>query len=346
MYFRLKPEIYLISGETQDSLCNVLNGEIILLNKEMAELLTDAEVNKEIVKNENIEKLIEMGWGEEVPRPIFVDKIRYTNKFNKSRAWKMFPEVGMVILQLTGKCNSDCENEKCDSCFCPICVKDFEKDELTGEQWEKIIDKLSYLKPKQYLLTGGNPLRYKGFHRVLMYLKRKNYPVAVHVTDLESAKKLKNEMVYLSCYNQATVNLAKGMKNVTIVSESSTFVANSIRVNMGIPRVKKESFGVKKNFGEIFTRMMYDNCFFGRITVMSNGDMVPCMGHKGMVVGNLIQGDITQSLKRLYEKYWCISVDDRKNQKCQSCCLRYNCNSCSKYSDEMCNYNVAEGKWK
>lgn len=346
MYFRLKPEVYLIAGSKQDCLCNVLNGEIILLNQEIAEQLSKAEVNEEIISNENIEKLIEMGWGEEVSGPVFVDKVRYTNKFNKTRAWKVFPEVGMVILQITGRCNSDCGNEKCDSSFCPMCVKGESSDELTGKQWEAIIDKLSYLKPKRFMLTGGNPLHYKDFEYVLNYLKSRNYPVAIHVTDLKSARKLKGEVVYLSCFDQETVEAAKTMKNVVVVSEGSVLTTNSIKVKIGVPKITKASFVKKKNFGEFFTRMLYDDCFFGKITIMSNGDLVPCMGHKGVVIGNMVQEDITQNLKELYEKYWCISVDERHNQKCQSCCLRYNCHSCSKYSDEMCSYDVVEGKWK
>ena len=346
MYFRLKPEVYLIAGAKQDCLCNVLNGEIILLNQEMAEQLSKAEVNEEIISNENIEKLIEMGWGEEVSGPVFVDKVRYTNKFNKTRAWKLFPEVGMVILQLTGHCNSECGNEKCDNSFCPMCVKEEYNNELTGKQWEEIITKLSYLKPKQFMLTGGNPLYYKEFQHVLKYLKSKNYPIAIHVTDLESAKKLKDEMVYLSCFDWETVKVARTMKNVRIVSEWDVSISAAIKVNMGSPKITKESFMKKKNFGEIFTRMLYDDCLFGKITIMSNGDLVPCMGHKELVIGNMLQGDITQNMKDLYEKYWCVSVDERHNQKCQSCCLRYNCHSCSKYSDKMCSYDVAEGKWK
>lgn len=92
--------------------------------------------------------------------------------------------------------------------------------------------------------------------------------------------------------------------------------------------------------------MMYDDCMYGKITIMSNGDLVPCLGNKGKVIGNMLRDDFTHNMKTLYEKYWCISVDDRHDQKCHSCCLRYNCQSCSKYSDEMCSYDVTEGKWK
>lgn len=143
-----------------------------------------------------------------------------------------------------------------------------------------------------------------------------------------------------------TVKVARTMKNVRIVSEWDVSISAAIKVNMGSPKITKESFMKKKNFGEIFTRMLYDDCLFGKITIMSNGDLVPCMGHKELVIGNMLQGDITQNMKDLYEKYWCVSVDERHNQKCQSCCLRYNCHSCSKYSDKMCSYDVAEGKWK
>lgn len=346
MYFRLKPEVYLINGAMQNSLCNVLNGEIILLNKEMTEQLYRAELNEEIIVNENIEKLIKMGWGEEILGPAFVDKIRYTNKFNKTRAWKVFPEVGLVILQLTGLCNNDCGREKCNDSFCPMCVRGEYNNQLTGKQWKTIIDKLSYLKPKHFMLTGGNPLCHKDFEYIIKYLKARNYPVSIHVTNLELAKKLKNEKVWLSCFDQATIEIAKTMKNVIIVSESDILSGKSIKVNMGNPQITKESFGKKKSFSDLFTRMMYDDCLYGKITIMSNGDLVPCLGRRESVIGNMLEEEITKNLRNLYEKYWCISVDERHNQKCQSCCLRYNCSSCSKYSDDMCTYDVVEGKWK
>lgn len=346
MLFRLKPEIYLVTGVAKDALCNVVNGDIISLNKELSIKLRNAECNLPIDKDEYIEKLIEMGWGEEFESPIYVDKLRYTNKFNKKRAWKVMPALEVVSIQLTNNCGNLCKCRLCESSYCPMCVSNGLKEELSVEKWYAIFEKLDCMNPKTYILTGGNPVLYIHYEEMYKYLVEKGYNVITHVPDLESAKRLKGRQVFLSCFDRETFLMAERIDNIVTVSEYNSSGKKNICVNMNEPHYKKSNLATKKDFASFFTRTIYDSCLLGKVSIMSNGDVVPCFGLRDFILGNAVNDNMRTILKKLYDNWWSISVDEREHQKCIHCEFRYNCSSCVKMSDNMCAYDVEEGIWK
>lgn len=347
MYFRLKPEIYIMSGKKQDILCNVLSGEIITLDDKTAKVIKQAECNQIIEKNERIQRLIDMGWGMENNQEVYIDKIRYTNKYNKKRAWKLLPSLNTVIIQLTMKCTYPCKEIKCNMAYCPMCTTGLSNEELSFEEWKKAIDELDSFNPVNYIITGGNPLLYDEFNLVYNYLKSKGSNVFVHLNSIEDVAKLNaDSLIYLSCFDEYTMRCAEGLNNVIIVSEFQSKSKNSIKINMDTPNISKASFQRKKTFAEIFTRMIYNDCLLGKVTIRCDGSFVPCLGMQNKVVGNIRNENLSSLMKKIYDQYWSLSIDDRENGKCNECAFRYNCTSCMKMEDHYCTYNVEEAIWK
>lgn len=142
-YFRLNPEIYLFDGSGSSILCNVLNGDIIALDARAAEQLKKAEANLPLDNDALFDELVDLGWMQKYDKAVFVDKIRYTNAFNKKRSWKNTPPIENVIIQVTNRCDESCDKRNCTKSFCPMCtVTNKDHEDLDFKAWKKIIDQL------------------------------------------------------------------------------------------------------------------------------------------------------------------------------------------------------------
>ena len=168
-----------------------------------------------------------------------------------------------------------------------------------------------------------------------------------NIKDLKKIPEYDN--IYLTVFNSKDELLAQTMaknKNVVIFSGQKYKKGNHFSINVNEPKITKNSFRIKSSFGRLFTRMMYDSCLYGKVTVLNDGSIVPCLGMEDNIVGNLKETSLLTILKDLYEKYWAISVDEESSGKCKDCGYRYNCTSCKKYEDSFCDFNVEAGIWK
>lgn len=350
MYYRLKPEIYLINGKYYSNLCNVLTGDIIALDIKTAELINKAEANEPVEINANIQELIEMDWMIEVDIPVYIEKVRFTNIFNKKRAWKNFPPISLVVLKLTNKCERACKDILCKQSFCPMCTINENRKELKVEEWKEIIDKISFFKPQNYIITGGSPTLYKGLNKISRYIKEKGSDVSIHVNSVNELKRLgEYDNIYLTVFNKKDELLAytgNKNKNLSIFSNQIATSDKHYSININQPNITKNSFRAKSSFGLLFTRMMYDSCLYGKLTILNDGSIVPCLGMDKELVGNLKNTDFLTTLKELYEKYWAVSISELETGKCKDCAYRYNCTSCKKFEDDFCDYNMEAGVWK
>lgn len=72
-------------------------------------------------------------------------------------------------------------------------------------------------------------------------------------------------------------------------------------------------------------RRKYCSCLVGKFTLLSNGDIIPCIGLKQFKVGNYKKLNKIFTEKNLL-KFWNMRTD--KIDKCSNCGLRYACNDC------------------
>ncbi len=353
MYYRLLPEIYLIKGAKNAILSNVLTGEMISLNPDMTVLIENAEKNHPFDQEpDDFVKLCEIGWMQKMEEPVFVEKIRFTNVFNKRRAWRFFPTTQNVILQISNRCNGSCTHTGCQKAFCPSCIPyDSEKKEITFEQWKVIMNILGKLNPKSVILTGGNPILHPEFKKIYSYANQMFENVFVTISEVDDLRKLPSGCnVNLLLFHQKDVMKYRAMKvqNLNIVpyyNQDTIKRLEGVPVNFGEVTFRKTSFYKKLSFAEQFVRRMYDSCLNGKITILCDGSLVPCMGCKDAVIGNLLEQDAVELMRRLYREYWEKDVDQQIGRKCLGCEYRYNCTSCIKMKDCQCGYNVEEGIW-
>lgn len=354
MYYRLIPEVYLVKGSKNAILTNVLTGEIISINSQIKDLIEKAECNYNFSEEiYELDEVCKLKWMQKKDKAIFVEKIRFTNVFNKKRAWKYLPDVQLIILQLTTECSKLCNIEKCYDNFCPMCItSDIKDNNLTYIEWSAIIDQLTQLSSNKVILTGGNPILHKEFEKIYNYCVVKFKEVYIHINDVDDINRCPNNSnVFITLFNEYQREKYKKshFKNKNIIPlyeyDMKDKFENGININLSNPEISKSSFMNNISLGESFTRRMYDSCLTGKLTILNNGDLVPCLGLHVKKIGNVLSDNIIELIRNLYYAYWEKDVDSREDQKCYKCEFRYNCVSCSKYQNENCQYEVEDGIW-
>jgi hypothetical protein len=350
IYYRLKPEVYLINGSNQSILSNVLTGGIIALDNNETKTIIAVENNKPHSGSPTVEELIKIGWMDKVDSPVFVDKIRFTNAFNKKRFWKSFPQITTVMIQITSGCGNKCGNKRCMSCFCPMCLASDEIDEMSYINLRKIIDSLKKYEPLVFILTGGNPLSHKEFDKIYNYVKATGIQTHVSLCSVDFLDNAKKDIPIILTISNET-DLIKYLQKNENREKIDVYVNSKICLDVRSKRysdppfVSKEDFEKRSTIGHFFTRIGFDSCLCGKVTVLSNGDVIPCFGMHNKKLGNFFKEDVSTVLRKLYEECWSIGVDEWGND-CVGCAYRYNCISCRKYSRSNCMYDMEKGVWK
>lgn len=98
----------------------------------------------------------------------------------------------------------------------------------------------------------------------------------------------------------------------------------------------------------------YNSCWYGKIAIKENGDVIPCVFHREDILGNVNANSIVEiinSPKALY--YWGYSFD--KVNVCNSCEYRYACKDCRvvgfgldgnlSTKNYRCTYDPYNGEW-
>lgn len=98
--------------------------------------------------------------------------------------------------------------------------------------------------------------------------------------------------------------------------------------------------------------MQWNNCWFGKLSITANGEVIPCIFARDLSCGNIRSDDWSMIRKRLLE-YWSITKDSV--DECKHCEFRYACHDCrplamgegetiqGKYP--RCYYQPCDGKW-
>ena len=108
----------------------------------------------------------------------------------------------------------------------------------------------------------------------------------------------------------------------------------------------------KKKFFENQNR---NTCWYGKITILENGDVVPCEFERNIIYGNIRKNSINEILNSSSTKegwFW----DFSKIEKCQDCEYRYACKDCRPLGKAVCGsmttrnprccYDVYNGTWE
>ncbi|HEY5587741.1 MAG TPA: radical SAM protein [Candidatus Paceibacterota bacterium] len=354
MYFRLKPECYLILGTTKSIIYNLLAKESIWLDEKNTDILIKSE-NNNIVSNDEdtLKKLEAEGWGCFYSKKVYIEKLRITNMFNRDRMWKASPYINTATLQLTNNCNLSCSF--CKDTFCATCtVIDKNDKELNKEQWFKVLDDLLYFGTKAVIFTGGEASLKEDFNEIINYSISKGFIVSVHTNGLKLIENLpKKVFLVVSLFNENDLQRIRkyyaSRENVTLITFNKL---NKAIKNWKIVCVTKDSSCVNiksmknTNLERFFSKKLGDECLGGKITITSNGDVIPCLGKKNQKLSNIIEDGISQTIKKLHDEVWTISIDDVKDRKCTKCEFRYLCTACGKVEPEkQCSYDLRCGQW-
>ncbi len=101
--------------------------------------------------------------------------------------------------------------------------------------------------------------------------------------------------------------------------------------------------------------MFWNSCWAGKLTVTAEGDVLPCIFARNIIIGSVKEQRLVDILKSdLLRKYWSITKDQVKI--CKDCEYRYACHDCrplvlSSGGDlfdrgPFCTYDPYEGVWR
>lgn len=359
-YFRLNPEVFLEVGKRGAVLYNLLNNNFIAINEEYKNMLLIAEANREISDNELFSNLEGIGWGKYYSKAVFIDKLRKYNIFTQKKFWKDAPTIKIGILQLTNECSKGCSF--CNEIFCPICVStsSAEGEELSFADWKNVIDQLKIYGLEQLILTGGDISTVNYLNDLIQYTKEQNIITSICIvggTKIETSEKsvIVNLLVRNELEIGRIVNNYKEFNNVNLyVFNKNMKGIEKVNKNWRVVTLAKDGVRIDKSslfpvsIDRYFDRKMYDICLNSKITILSNGNIVPCLGAKNEVEYNIREDILPEIVRGLEKDYWQVSVDNSEvYPKCNSCGFRYACSLCRFTKvEEKCMYDEEKMAWK
>ncbi len=383
MFFRLLPEIYLINGKSKSLLQNILDKKYLWIHNDLAQIIKDCEENNPIPENfkDILSILAQKKWGTLSEKTIFVDKFRLTNIFNEKKFFKDVPYIHSAVLKLTNDCNLSCDN--CFSAFCPICFKSKNKikDVLSLDEWKDTILNLHKFGCKSILLTGGESTLYPHFRDLYDFILSLGILPTICTNGLRALNSYDTTQTHIiiPIFNLSNIlsiiGNFKKYKKVTLVfccrvdeKTKKLLPQNWKYINSSTcyPIIQKDNL-INMDVFNFFARKDKNQCLNGKIAILENGDVYPCLGActskvnvknnclsyynldqnvlKDKKVGNVKNDLWIDIIKRLMRNFWSHKIDN--NPKCYGCEFRYTCNSCLFNDvDKNCTYNVEGAVWK
>lgn len=356
-YFQLNPECYLITGMHKSLIHNLLTGKIMWLDGDNTKHILLAESGNKVNECEpTFKELEKLGWGFFSDSKYFIDKLRPTNIYNETKIWKNSPNLFFATIQLTTECNSNCSF--CNNIFCPICIKDSSEIMMDKSVFFKLINECAFYGLREVLLTGGEPLLHPNIHEMCSYIEDKNISLLIKTSGLIEPTNFPQNtkfIILLDNFNDfdKMVSNYKSYRNITILTHNRKDLTLS-----RLPEGWRIQFFTKNliinketmkgtTLDEFFLRKLNNPCLFSKITVLSDGSVVPCLQNKNQIIGNVKKDDFAQIIKKLSLDYWSKPIGERKFGKCKNCEFKYACNSCVFADcDKSCSYDVEVGQWK
>ena len=383
MFFRLLPEVYLITGKSKSLLQNILDKKYLWIHNDLAQIIKGCEENKPIPENfkDILSILVQKKWGTLSEKPIFVDKFRLTNIFNEKKFFKDVPYIHSAVLKLTNVCSLSCDS--CYSAFCPVCFKSKNnvKDVLSINEWKNIVIELKKFGCKSILLTGGESTLYPHLRDLYNFILGLDILPTICTNGLHTLNNYDNNQTHIiipafNLLNMFTIiSNFKKYKKVTLIfccelndkikrilPQSWRYINSSIHY----PKIHRDKLANMDVFN-FFERKDKNQCLNGKIAILENGDVYPCLGActskvdiksnclsyynldedvlETRKIGNVKNDLWSDIIKKLMKNFWSHKIDN--NPKCHGCEFRYTCKSCL-FNDVIknCTYNVEEAVWK
>lgn len=116
-------------------------------------------------------------------------------------------------------------------------------------------------------------------------------------------------------------------------------------------RTKPNFKTTKENF---IKNIFHNSCWYGKISIMDNGDVIPCEFERSFIYGNVLKQSIKEIITNQRTKSrWFFNFS--KISECKYCEFRYACQDCRPLGisvqgkittkNPRCLYNVYTGKW-
>jgi len=111
----------------------------------------------------------------------------------------------------------------------------------------------------------------------------------------------------------------------------------------------------KTDLDSFSIRKKGNSCWIYQAAIKSNGDVIPCIKARNMIIGNIKNNTLYEMIiNGSFDKYWFLSKD--KIKTCKSCEFRYACDDCRliafKYGKNLyqryplCSYDPYNGNWE
>ncbi len=138
-------------------------------------------------------------------------------------------------------------------------------------------------------------------------------------------------------------SLGADIKKIEIIRE--VYGGNQL---LHFPKTKKAldyAFQKKPNFWtneDVFIRNIYANtCWYGKITIKENGDVIPCGFERNFIYGNVKDNSINEIINNeKTSSRWYLSYD--KIEVCKDCEYRYCCKDCRPLGISNCGSLVSK----
>jgi radical SAM protein with 4Fe4S-binding SPASM domain len=350
-----------VEGENGGLIYNLKDGNMYGLAKGESDLVGRAEAGCEMQKeaiSTILNELAALDLGFFSEQHYFIDKMRPYSRYILSRHDLKAPNIVMAYLQITGRCNNS--QDVCEGYFCAPCrCGHNNQGVLTVQQWSEIIDKLYDAGVRTFVLTGGDIYLYSGFRKILEYLLNKKVQVVLvlnHLTDLTAIVNENVSFVLFPCVNDG-MNLEKSAVPVgtdinvlcheKVTEEQKQYYE---KAGMKIIDIKSCQFSITEDvltacsMEKFYARKDSDACLNGRVYIDCEGNVIPCLERRDMVVGNLIYEDFYYVLKKVISNYWLSKIP--LASKCEKCQWFYACPSCRFMdTDRVCSFHPSTNEW-
>lgn len=377
MYFKLNPECYLINGEKNGAILDLINLKIYALNYNESTELTYAEKSSITQNNsEFLLKLKENNLGNFYANSVYIDKIR-VGPLREQDDNKL--KLNKTFLEINNNCNRNClycsHSGYKRTLGCLGCNKwDDNGDPLTLDKWKSIIDELVDLQCNDIFITGGDlTLQWEKTLEILTHAKGKFNNIQININQKSISENIINDikglaniiiqtddpndlksndftyLLILQAHNRHLFNKLKDYKNVLI-----DFVISDEDDLSDLPIMTKDKiFPVEVN--QFFNNLEYHPCIGNVVTISNNGDVLICPTMRDKKFGNITNTPLYKIFNTKMEKInklWKLNLD--KIDICKGCEFRYTCTDCRSLEKNLtgqlngkilCNYNPQKGRW-
>lgn len=296
-FFRLNSYCYLIDGEKNGCIYNIIDGKMIIINKDIYEMLVLCEKNMRLkdVLNVNynlLDKLQDMDIGCYHEKPVYIDKLAVGIPQEIEKSLPGNHEIPTVFIELDNTCNLNCIFCKKDdnTLFRRTGCKRWSLGgrALDLEMWKSIIIQVSRLSCKHLVFIGGEPfLHYEflkelcihafdqGIEKITIYTNGsildesileflKKYDIALHVQILGYGNETYETITGISSLGSKVFNNVKKMA-VENINYTLTYLVNRFNEDEIETAFKEYSNFTKIN--KIRTEFIYpvpDNIFYSK----------------------------------------------------------------------------------